>query len=191
MLAATASTAVAVGMSNVAIAGPLPSSPSRVEPFSTEAESCIIPAAQYHGVNYQVLRAILVAESSLKATAVRKNTNGTVDVGIGQTNSRHFKELAKYGIGPDQLLDTCVATYVAAWQLRKHIATHGNTWEAIARYHSSTAVLNRRYQILIRNELIRSGAMAGTVQPVPPLPAQLARSQQMKPEQGVLIVDSQ
>jgi len=176
---------------HAAHASSLHPSPQSAKPFSTEAEACIIPAAQFHGVNYQVLRAILVSESSLKSRAISKNSNGTIDVGIGQTNRIHFKELGRYGIGPDQLLDACVSTYVAAWQLRKHIASHGNTWEAIARYHSGTPAINRRYQVLIQNELVRSGAMEGSVQPLPSVPATSQIMQRAKPEQGVLIVDSQ
>jgi hypothetical protein len=138
-------------------------------PFSTSTERCILPAAQFHGVNPFVLRAILKVESNLNPGAVGKNDNQSVDVGIGQMNSTHFKELAKYGIGPDQLKDACVGTYVAAWHLKKGIAAHGNTWEAIARYHSSTPYFNKRYQILLSNELVRSKVLVGVIQPVPPL----------------------
>lgn len=138
-------------------------------PFSTPPERCIEPAAQYHGVNAYILRAILKVESNLNPGAVGKNDNRSIDVGIGQMNSIHFKELAKYGVGPDQLKDACIGTYVAAWQLKKGIASHGNTWEAIARYHSATPYFNKRYQILLGNELIRSNVLNGMIQAVPPL----------------------
>lgn len=135
-------------------------------PFSTEQERCIVPASIHHGVNYHVLRAILKIESGLKPQ-VSRNRNGSVDVGIGQTNSVHFSELKKFDIGPNELMDVCVGTYVAAWHLRKAIATHGNTWPGIATYHSKTPSKNLRYQILLRNELIRSGALAGSVEAAP------------------------
>lgn len=123
----------------------------------------------YHGVNYYVLRAILKVESGLNPNAVNHNNNGTTDVGMGQFNSMHFKELAKFGIAPEHLKDACISTYVSAWHLKKSIVAGGNTWEAVARYHSATPYFNQRYQILLKNELIRSGVMTGAIQVVPSL----------------------
>lgn len=138
-------------------------------PFTTEAERCIVPAAQYHGVNHDILRAILRVESGLKPSTVARNDNGSIDVGIGQINSIHFKDLATYGISPRHLLDACVGTYVAAWNIKKHIAANGNSMQAIARYNSATPYFNRRYQILLHNELVKSGVVAGALMEVPPL----------------------
>ena len=138
-------------------------------PFSSSVENCIVPASQYHGVNPHILRAILRVESSLKPNTVSRNRNGTADIGIGQINSIHLRELAKFGIAAEQLLDHCVGTYVAAWHLKKGIASGGNTWEAIAKYHSNSPYFNRRYQVLLRNELLRSKVISGQPMPVPAL----------------------
>jgi soluble lytic murein transglycosylase-like protein len=138
-------------------------------PFTTPSEQCIVPASTYHTVNPYVLRSILSVESGLKSSALGKNRNGSVDIGIGQINSIHLKELAKFGIGPTHLQDACIGTYVAAWHLKKAIAERGNTWEGVASYHSRTPYFNKRYQALLLNELIRSGAMQGQLVPVPPL----------------------
>lgn len=143
--------------------------PAPAPMFTTEVERCILPAAQYHRVNQYILRAILKVESNLNPHAVGKNDNGTLDVGIGQMNSRHFKELQRHGVTPTDLRDACIATYVAAWHLSKMIAEHGNTWRGIAAYHSKTPYFNNRYQILLNNEMVRSGAMEGKILPVPPL----------------------
>lgn len=137
--------------------------------FSTPPERCIVPASTYHTVNPYVLRAILNVESGLKSGALGKNRNGSVDIGIGQINSIHLKELSQFGIGPDHLQDACIGTYVAAWHLKKAIAARGNTWEGLASYHSRTPYFNQRYQALLFNELIRSGAMQGQQLPVPPI----------------------
>lgn len=144
-----------------------PSAPAA--PFTTPAERCIVPAADYHRVNPYVLRAILKVESGLNPKAIGRNANGTVDLGVGQMNSIHFKELAKHGIAPQQLLDACVGTYVAAWHLGRVMYQHGNTWEGVARYHSITPYFNQRYQMLLVNELVRSGVMQGKIQRVPSL----------------------
>lgn len=154
--------------------------------FSTPVERCILPAAKYHSVNPHILRAILRVESNLDAAAVGKNDNGSVDVGIGQMNSIHFKALTKYGISPSHLKDACIGTYVSAWHLRKIVAQHGNTWETIARYHSSTPYFNKRYQILLRNELVRSKVLAGGIQSVPPL-----RKSDLASSNGALTIKKQ
>lgn len=138
-------------------------------PFSTVVERCIVPAAYFHQVNQDILRAILKIESGLKPTAVGRNANGTTDVGIGQMNSMHFNELAKFGVAPENLKDACVGTYVAAWHLRKGITKYGNTWFGIATYHSATPYFNNRYQILLNNELVKARAVIGNILPVPPL----------------------
>lgn len=137
--------------------------------FSTPPEQCIVPASTYHTVNPYVLRAILKVESGLKSGALGKNQNGSVDIGIGQINSIHLKELSQFGIGPVHLQDACIGTYVAAWHLKKAIAARGNTWEGVASYHSRTPYFNKRYQALLINEMIRSGAMQGQHLPIPPL----------------------
>lgn len=188
---------IVIVMPSVVIAG------TKAAPaFSTEAEKCIVPASVYHGVNFYVLRSILRVESSLNPQAVNKNGNGSVDVGLGQTNSIHFKELAKYGISPDDLHNACVSTYVAAWQLKKHISANGNTWASIARYHSATPYFNSRYQILLRNELIRSGFMQGKIEAVPRLASsggvsatrstgpKSSQKKDVEPSMGLLVFDT-
>jgi hypothetical protein len=52
--------------------------------------------------------------------------------------------------------------------LSKSIARYGNTWFGIATYHSGTPYFNNRYQILLRNELIKSGVIEGKLEKVPP-----------------------
>jgi soluble lytic murein transglycosylase-like protein len=134
-----------------------PNTPHR--PFASSAERCVIPAAQQQGVSPQVLRAILQVESAMRPDVVQRNANGSIDVGMAQINSIHFPELSKWGITPQKLLDPCVATHVAAWHLKRGLMRHGNTWFGVAAYHSVTPEHNARYQILIRKELMRVGAL--------------------------------
>lgn len=131
--------------------------------------ACIAPAAAFHSVNPLILRSILNIESGQNPSIVSKNTDGSLDVGAGGINSRHFTDLAKWGIAPNHLLDPCVSTYVSAWILSKKIRRHGNTWEGIASYHSVTPYHNRRYRILLHNDLVRTGVISGVRLPVPPL----------------------
>lgn len=46
---------------------------------------------------------------------------------------------------------------------------YGNTLEAIARCHSGASYLNNRYQLLVSKNLMRSNALAGVIQAVPPI----------------------
>ena len=106
---------------------------------------CLTTAARYHQVNDVVLRAIAWEESRMKSWAVRKNSNGSYDIGLTQTNSVHLKELAKFGIGPRHLQDACVSAFVGAWLYRKKVVKHGNTWVAVGAYHSETPHLRDAY----------------------------------------------
>ena len=124
---------------------------------SLAADQCLLTAAQRHGVNPHILRAILQVESGMRPHVVSRNRNGSMDVGMAQINSIHFRELAQWGITPERLLDPCVATHVAAWHLKRVMLNHGNTWFGVAAYHSTTPVHNKRYQALLRQELARAG----------------------------------
>lgn len=130
---------------------------------------CIVGAANYHGVNPYLLRAILVVESRLNPRAINVNTNGTRDIGVAQINSIHLPVLQSHGIQESHLMDGCVNTYVGAWLLRKQISRYGLNWFGTAAYHSVTPDKNYRYQVLVYNEMIRSGAIHNVAMAVPPL----------------------
>jgi soluble lytic murein transglycosylase-like protein len=132
-------------------------------------DRCIQNAAEYHDVDPQLLRAILMVESRLNPKAINRNNNGTKDIGVAQINSVHLPILKVHGIQEDHLFDACINTYVGAWLLRKQIARHGLNWYGIAAYHSTTPALNYRYQVLVYNELVRSGVIQNSSLNVPPL----------------------
>lgn len=127
----------------------------------SEPAPCVSAAAQYHSVNPWVLRAILKVESDFNPRAVNRNANGSVDVGMAQINSIHFAELKRWGIAPAHLMDGCVATYVAAWHLAKQIRRYGNSWFAVASYHSTSPCQNTRYASLLWNALVGWGVVKG------------------------------
>lgn len=143
--------------------GPTPSPSTSVDGLSARAYACSNQAAAYHRVNPQVLRAILRVESGGRPFVIRRNNNGTLDIGIAQINSVHLRELHAYGIRAEHLFDECIATFVAAWHYARQIQRYGNTWYAIGAYHSRTPSRNQRYQARVWNELMRSGTYsAGT-----------------------------
>lgn len=137
--------------------------------FAMSAEQCIALAASVHQVNEEVLRTILSIESRNDPLTVTKNSNGTIDVGLGGTNSTHFPELATYGVTPAHLLNPCNSTLTTAWLLARAVRTHGQTWFGYAAFHSTTPYYNHRYQVLIHNDLVKRGVKKGTPLSVPPL----------------------
>ena len=128
--------------------------PSIAPPHAVQSpERCIPAAAQHHRIDPRLLRAVLKVESDLRPWAFGRNANGTVDMGMAQINSIHLPELARHGIQSQHLFDPCVASYVAAWLLRRNIDRHGLTWFGVAAYHSLTPEHNQRYQGLLMKVL--------------------------------------
>ncbi|MEY4676510.1 MAG: hypothetical protein RLZZ470_1017 [Pseudomonadota bacterium] len=145
----------------------LPAQATSIKVVGKSIDRCIQNAAEYHEVDPQLLRAILMVESRLNPKAMNRNTNGTRDIGVAQINSIHLPVLKVHGIQEDHLKDACINTYVGAWILRKQIAKHGLNWFGIATYHSTTPDKNYRYQVLVYNELVRSGVIRNTTMTVP------------------------
>ncbi|WP_171035329.1 lytic transglycosylase domain-containing protein [Limnobacter alexandrii] len=114
-------------------------------PRTPDFAHCYSSAAQYHGVNEVVLRAIAIRESTENPSAVNINSNGSKDVGVMQINSINLEELGIYGISEKHLWDACNNIYVGAWILRKHIDHSGNTWKAVGRYKSKTPSIRDEY----------------------------------------------
>ena len=118
--------------------------------YSSYANSfCWNEAATRYNINASVLQSIGQHESGLKSTAINRNNNGTVDVGVMQINSVHFAELQSYGISPTALWEPCTNVMVGAFLLAKSIKKYGNTWEAVGAYHSRTPNLKERYALQV------------------------------------------
>ncbi len=109
-----------------------------VASFSARGD-CWRAAAERYGVSQPLLAAIAKVESNFNAHAINRNGNGSTDIGIMQINSRWWKALAKYGIGPAQLFDACTSIHVGAWILADNVRRHGNTWTAVGAYNATSA----------------------------------------------------
>jgi len=103
---------------------------------SAFAESCWQSAAERYGIHTTILRAIAMTESAMNVRAVNRNTNGSVDVGLMQINSRWFPRLAEMGIEPEDLWDRCTNVHVGAWVLAGYIRHFGYNWRAIGAYNA-------------------------------------------------------
>jgi len=130
-------------MATAVPAGPQAAAPAAEE--VTQVQACLDQAAQRHGVEASLLRAVAMQESGLQPAAWRRNTDGSEDLGLMQVNSRWLPTLQGYGITRQHLMQACVSADVGAWILRQMIERHGHTWQGVAAYHSSTPAYNQRY----------------------------------------------
>ena len=106
---------------------------------------CIDDAAQYHGINPQLVRAIAQHESGMRPLAFNRNRDGSVDVGLMQINSRWLLTLARYGIQPENLWNPCINGYVGAWILKSNVQRFGPTWKAVGAYNAASPAKQLQY----------------------------------------------
>ena len=100
------------------------------------ALNCWLLAADKFNVPSELLEAIAHVESGHNPGALNLNTDGSVDIGIMQINSRWLPALNGVGITPDDLYVPCINIHVGAWILAQEVKRYGYTWEAIGAYHA-------------------------------------------------------
>ena len=102
---------------------------------------CVSAAARtYEGVSPLMLKTVLAVEGGQVGT-VRKNTDGSFDLGPMQINTINLKDIASAtGFSArDLLLDGCKNIKAGAWLLYRHLKdTDGSYWLAMGNYHSKT-----------------------------------------------------
>ena len=130
-------------------------------PDSSAPATCWEQAARRHQVNPWLLVAIAEVESGLRPTAIGRNTNGSIDIGLMQINSLWLPELRRHGIAARDLLDPCVSVHVGAWVLAQKMRMHGNTWTAVGAYNAGSAVLRDRYARKVIEVLARRTGAPG------------------------------
>ncbi|HEY1844446.1 MAG TPA: lytic transglycosylase domain-containing protein [Buttiauxella sp.] len=107
---------------------------------------CITDAAQCFQINPLLIKAIIWQESKNQQRAVNVNKNSTVDVGIMQINTVHFKALKARGIDEELLRkNSCANVFSGTWVLKQSINRYGYTWDGIGNYHSRTPAHHDRY----------------------------------------------
>jgi soluble lytic murein transglycosylase-like protein len=150
-----------------AVAGALPAADAvpvvayaAVVPAAPAPLTCWEQAALRHQVNPHLLVAIAQVESGLRAHAIGRNTNGSIDIGLMQINTLWLPELARHGITARDLLDPCVSVHVGAWVLAQKMRRHGNTWTAVGAYNAGSDVLRERYARRVVQALERRAANA-------------------------------
>ncbi len=116
-------------------------------PQLQERVVCSIAAAVKYQIPANIVLAVAEKEGGKPGQWVR-NANGTHDVGPMQFNTAYLRDLAGYGITPDDVATAgCYAFDLAAWRLRQHIRKDwGDLWTRAANYHSRTPQYNAVYR---------------------------------------------
>jgi hypothetical protein len=120
-------------------------------------------AAERHGTPLAALIAILSVEGG-QVGMIRRNANGSYDLGPGQINTIWIPEIRAAGIDPlDVLYDGCVNIDFSARILARQFAKGHSPLEAIGRYHSNTpqykSVYQRKIVSTIRSERLSVEAL--------------------------------
>lgn len=127
-------------------------------PVDVPVAQCIEIAAQEFKVPEEILWAIRIVEGGRRGL-VRKNSDGSIDVGVMQINSVHFEEFSsKYSVKPSWLVwNNCISVRAGAYRLSKEMTRAKSFWRGVGSYHSRTPSLNRRYVEKIKAALVAHG----------------------------------
>jgi hypothetical protein len=131
-------------------------------PQLQERVVCSIAAAVKYQIPANIVLAVAEKEAGKPGQWVR-NANGTHDVGPMQFNTAYLRDLAGYGITPDDVAAAgCYAFDLAAWRLRQHIRKdRGDLWTRAANYHSGRRSTTRLYRADLVVKAGKVGGLAG------------------------------
>lgn len=114
--------------------------------------ACMLASAMHYRLPPRVLPAIQRVEGGVMGK-VSQNTDGSVDIGLMQINSRWILPIAimthetPAQVATRLALEPCFNVAAAAMILRRALDNeHGNLLRAIGDYHSRTLPLNMAYQ---------------------------------------------
>lgn len=115
---------------------------------------CIALASKEFSVPPLAITLVMAAEGG-RVGSVRKNKNGSVDMGPMQVNTIFSQVLGKYGITNHMVTnDLCVNIRVGTWHLKSEMnRVHGDLWKGIGNYHSRTPSFNKKYVIKVKTIL--------------------------------------
>lgn len=134
--------ALGLGMERAVAADPEPAVSAQPATYP----DCLAPISRRTSVPLALLLAIKQVESGASlAPLVSRNKDGSRDLGVYQINDFWLPHLARYGLNERALLTPCGGALAAAVILRYEYRRAGHWPGALARYHSPTPSLQRRY----------------------------------------------
>jgi hypothetical protein len=124
---------------------------------------CLINAARMYDVPPAVMVGILRVEGGHVGRQAGPNDDGSYDLGPMQINTQWLPELASvwrvdtYKAKVVLRDDGCMNVKVAAWILHTNIKRAGSVYGGIARYHSASPILGRRYAAKVEEAMEEKG----------------------------------
>jgi soluble lytic murein transglycosylase-like protein len=113
---------------------------------------CINESAYIYRIPAKLIIAVLNVEQGKKGL-IKKNTNGSYDLGEMQINSHWWPMLYQFNITPqDVLYKPCINLRVGSWILAREIAEGNNLLEGVGNYNSHTPVYNHHYITKVREK---------------------------------------
>ena len=109
---------------------------------------CVQRAAKHYDISPFIIQTVVDIEGG-KIGTVRKNTNGTYDLGVMQLNTVNFNKIKKRFPNTtylDLILKPCVNIYVGSWFLSESIKNANNDMpKGVGNYHSKTPSVHAKY----------------------------------------------
>jgi soluble lytic murein transglycosylase-like protein len=114
----------------------------------TVMSQCVQRAAKHYEISPFIIQTVVDIEGG-KIGTVRKNTNGTYDLGVMQLNTVNFNKIKKRFPNTtylDLILKPCVNIYVGVWFLSESIKNaNNNLLKGVGNYHSKTPSIHATY----------------------------------------------
>jgi len=105
-------------------------------------------AGKHYHLPWFLIKMVAITENSkLKANLVRKNKNGTEDIGLMQINTLWIKLLHKKfpHINKKTLKNPIVNIYTGGYILYKNIKKYGYSWKSVGYYHSFNSKYSKKW----------------------------------------------
>jgi len=110
---------------------------------------------EHFGVPPLLLKKIATIESNLNPKCININQNKTIDYGIMQINSCHFKELSVYGINESNIMSPKVNILAGAILVKNLINKGDIDFNTLGKYHSHTVKFKQIWNSRLRGELAK------------------------------------
>ncbi|WP_058914382.1 transglycosylase SLT domain-containing protein [Entomohabitans teleogrylli] len=105
--------------------------------FPAASDDCYDMAGRDYKIDPDLLRAIAWNESGFRQNAVGQSPDNSIDVGLMQINSQHFRNLSSIGVTEYHLMhDACMNIYTGAYILAQSFHRLGVTWQAVGAYNA-------------------------------------------------------
>lgn len=118
----------------------------------SEWNQCINEAGKHYRVDPDVIRAVILAESSGDPRAVNTSNPRTKDLGLMQISTAYWMgELEPLGIRDQDLFKPCQNIVVGTWILHVYIKRKkGDVWKAVSAYHNSNPAIGDAYMARVK-----------------------------------------